>query len=576
LIAGVVVVYTSAVGMVETFNEREVIRDWLTLGQMLLFFPAIIAGFFGTRRLREGGQGAAQTLVSSILIGAVAALPVLLLLLIAVSIDVRDMFVNVNRDLIEILTFDNDNLFVGALLFLGFTTVAGLFGGVIDLLPAKIRQSVLIGLGVTLGVGVMAELVTLILEQLLDRDAYSEAFRDNSEVFIEFFFRRDILKVGGAATLLAVSVLLTLLWAYNANTIRTRYATLPQSQKSTFRSSGFTVLGIVLLILPWVLGAFLSEVMNNIGLYVLMGLGLNVAIGLAGLLDLGYATNFAVGAYVMGVLTSTGPLGLEQRLGIAPNFWLVLPISLLSAMLTGFLFALPVLKMRGDYLAIATLGFGEIIGKLALSDWFRPVIGGAQGVLQIPDPTIFGYQLNDSQSMYYIILGACALALFVSIRLNNSRTGRQWMSIREDEDVAAAMGIDTAQSKLLAFTLSAATGGLAGAIFAAKLGTIFPNSFNVIVSINVLSLIIVGGMGSIPGVVIGAVVLIGLPELLREFSEYRFLLYGALLVYMMVSRPEGLIPSTLHRREASDSQRGDPTDDPQLKPSPTDDEAMAQ
>ncbi|MEM6527782.1 MAG: hypothetical protein AAF653_05780, partial [Chloroflexota bacterium] len=201
LIAGVVVVYTSAVGMVETFNEREVIRDWLTLGQMLLFFPAIIAGFFGTRRLREGGQGAAQTLVSSILIGAVAALPVLLLLLIAVSIDVRDMFVNVNRDLIEILTFDNDNLFVGALLFLGFTTVAGLFGGVIDLLPAKIRQSVLIGLGVTLGVGVMAELVTLILEQLLDRDAYSEAFRDNSEVFIEFFFRRDILKVGGAATL---------------------------------------------------------------------------------------------------------------------------------------------------------------------------------------------------------------------------------------------------------------------------------------------------------------------------------------------------------------------------------------
>ncbi|MEL6151762.1 MAG: branched-chain amino acid ABC transporter permease, partial [Chloroflexota bacterium] len=298
-----------------------------------------------------------------------------------------------------------------------------------------------------------------------------------------------------------------------------------------------------------------------------------IAIGLAGLLDLGYVTNFAVGAYVMGVLTSTGPLGLEQRLGIAPNFWLVLPISLLSAMLTGFLFALPVLKMRGDYLAIATLGFGEIIGKLALSDWFRPVIGGAQGVLQIPAPSIFGYELNDPQTVYYIVLAACALALFVSTRLNNSRTGRQWMSIREDEDVAAAMGIDTAQSKLLAFTLSAATGGLAGAIFAARLGTIFPNSFNVIVSINVLSLIIVGGMGSIPGVVIGAVVLIGLPELLREFSEYRFLLYGALLVYMMVSRPEGLVPSTLHRREMQDGQRGEQIHDPQLNPSPADDEA---
>ncbi|MEO1442947.1 MAG: branched-chain amino acid ABC transporter permease [Chloroflexota bacterium] len=379
--------------------------------------------------------------------------------------------------------------------------------------------------------------------------------------------------MGGAATLLIVSFALTMLWSYNANTIRTRYAALPKTQKTTFRSSGFTLLGILLLILPWVLGTFLSEVMNNIGLYVLMGLGLNIAIGLAGLLDLGYVTNFAVGAYVMGVLTSTGPLGLEQRLGIAPNFWLVLPISLLSAMLTGFLFALPVLKMRGDYLAIATLGFGEIIGKLALSDWFRPVIGGAQGVLQIPAPSIFGYELNDPQTVYYIVLAACALALFVSTRLNNSRTGRQWMSIREDEDVAAAMGIDTAQSKLLAFTLSAATGGLAGAIFAARLGTIFPNSFNVIVSINVLSLIIVGGMGSIPGVVIGAVVLIGLPELLREFSEYRFLLYGALLVYMMVSRPEGLVPSTLHRREMQDGQRGEQIHDPQLNPSPADDEA---
>ncbi|MEL6268320.1 MAG: hypothetical protein AAFU54_05845 [Chloroflexota bacterium] len=574
LIAGIVVVYTSAVGMVETFNEREVIRDWVTLGQMLLFVPAIIAGFFGSRRLRESGNSSVQTLLSSVLIGAISAVPVLILLLIAVSItDVRDMFVNVNRDLVEILTFNNDSRFVGALLFVGFTTIAGLFGGVLDVLPQKIRKSLLTGLGITLGVGVMAELVSLILEQLLDRDAYSEAFRDSAEVFTEFFFRRDILKVGGAATLLIVSFALTMLWSYNANTIRTRYAALPKTQKTTFRSSGFTLLGILLLILPWVLGTFLSEVMNNIGLYVLMGLGLNIAIGLAGLLDLGYVTNFAVGAYVMGVLTSTGPLGLEQRLGIAPNFWLVLPISLLSAMLTGFLFALPVLKMRGDYLAIATLGFGEIIGKLALSDWFRPVIGGAQGVLQIPAPSIFGYELNDPQTVYYIVLAACALALFVSTRLNNSRTGRQWMSIREDEDVAAAMGIDTAQSKLLAFTLSAATGGLAGAIFAARLGTIFPNSFNVIVSINVLSLIIVGGMGSIPGVVIGAVVLIGLPELLREFSEYRFLLYGALLVYMMVSRPEGLVPSTLHRREMQDGQRGEQIHDPQLNPSPADDEA---
>src|SRR5690606_37418841 len=227
------------------------------------------------------------------------------------------------------------------------------------------------------------------------------------------------------------------------------------------------------------------------------------------------------------------------------NFWLVLPISLLIAMITGMLFAIPVLRMRGDYLAIATLGFGEIIRMLAISDWLKPVIGGAQGILFIPKPQIFGTVLNGPQQIYYVLLAACLLAIFVSIRLNNSRIGRQWMAIREDEDVAAAMGINTARSKLLAFTLSAATGGVAGAIFASKLGTIFPNSFSLQVSINVLSLIIVGGMGSIPGVVVGALVLIGLPELLREFDEFRLLLYGVLLIVMMLARPEGLWPSAV-------------------------------
>ena len=280
------------------------------------------------------------------------------------------------------------------------------------------------------------------------------------------------------------------------------------------------------------------------GLYILMGLGLNIAIGLAGLLDLGYVTNFAVGAYVMAVLTSTGPLGIGGL-----NFWFVLPISLLAAMCTGFILALPVLRMRGDYLAIATLGFGEIIRLLALSDWLRPFIGGSQGILFIPKANLFGLTFSGPQQIYYLILAACLLTLFVMIRLNNSRTGRQWMAMREDEDAAAAMGIDTTKTKVLAFTLSAATGGVAGAIFASKLGTIFPHSFNLLISINALSLIIIGGMGSIPGIVVGAVVLVGLPELLREFAEYRLLLYGALLVTMMLIRPEGLWPSAVRRRE---------------------------
>ncbi|RMG90853.1 MAG: branched-chain amino acid ABC transporter permease [Chloroflexi bacterium] len=312
----------------------------------------------------------------------------------------------------------------------------------------------------------------------------------------------------------------------------------------TQRRAGMGVGLLILLILPWILGTYLSEVLDNVGLFILMGLGLNIAVGLAGLLDLGYVATFAIGAYVMGLFTSTSSLGVGEL-----NFWIVLPISILAAMTAGFLLALPVLHMRGDYLAITTLGFGEIIRILALSDWLSPIIGGAQGILAIPKPQIGSFVFRGPQEIYYLILAGCILAIFVSSRLNNSRTGRQWMAMREDEDVAAAMGIDTTKSKVLAFTLSAASGGLAGAIFASKLGTIFPHSFNLLISINVLSLIIVGGMGSLPGVVVGAFALVALPELLREFAEYRLLLYGALLIVMMLARPEGLWPSAVRRRE---------------------------
>ena len=310
------------------------------------------------------------------------------------------------------------------------------------------------------------------------------------------------------------------------------------------RGTGFSALGLILLALPWVLGTYLSEVMNNVGLYILMALGLNMAVGLAGLLDLGYVANFAIGAYVMGLLTSTGNLGIGHL-----SFWLVLPISVVAAMISSGILALPVLRMRGDYLAITTLGFGEIIRLLVLSDWFKPWVGGAQGILQIPNARLGPIEFGSPETIYYLLLGSSLLVLFVSVRLNNSRIGRQWMAMREDEDAAKSAGIDTMMTKLLAFTLSAASGGLAGAIFAVKLGTIFPHSFSLLISINVLSVIIVGGMGSIPGIVVGALVLVGLPELLREFAEYRLLFYGILLVFMMLKRPEGLWPSAIRRRE---------------------------
>jgi branched-chain amino acid transport system permease protein len=179
----------------------------------------------------------------------------------------------------------------------------------------------------------------------------------------------------------------------------------------------------------------------------------------------------------------------------------------------------------------------------------KPYIGGAQGVLQIAKPEIFGFTMVQPQHFYYLILAGVGLAILVSSRLRDARLGRQWMAMREDEDVAEAMGIHLVSTKLLAFGIGAGFSGLAGAIFAARLSSIFPHSFNLLISINVLSLIIVGGIGSLPGVVVGALVLVGLPELLREFAEYRLLMYGALLIAMMVTRPEGLWPSPITQRE---------------------------
>jgi branched-chain amino acid transport system permease protein len=550
LIAGAVTLYVSAIGMLESFSGRAVIRETVTLGQIMLVAASAAAGYFAANRLSSARSPITQ-LASGLLVGLISSIPLLALILVNSQIELRGVLVNITRSLIQILTLSQENQLSGSLLLTVTLGVAGAFGAGLALIPRKIRRALLIGLAVTVGVGTLSELVQQLLRQVIDRDV------------LRTIFIRNSLSPAAALALFVVTAVLTLslVWSTEGRTLRSRVAALPPDQRRYARAGGVSLLGVLLLALPWLIGTATSDVLTNVGLYILMGLGLNIAVGLAGLLDLGYVTNFAVGAYVMGVLTSTGPLGFEAKTGIAVfNFWLVLPISLLIAMFTGFILALPVLRMRGDYLAIATLGFGEIIRLLAISDWLKPLIGGAQGVLFIPKPQFLGVNLlpqpeiyplilNDPQQLYYVILAACLFAIFVSTRLNNSRIGRQWMAVREDEDVAAAMGINTAKSKLLAFTLSAATGGLAGGIFASKLGTIFPNSFSLLVSINVLSLIIIGGMGSVPGIVVGAFVLIGLPELLREFDQYRLLLYGALLIFMMLSRPEGLWPSAVHRRE---------------------------
>ena len=595
LLSGAFILFTGAVGMIEAFHEREIVNDVISLGQLLLLLAPFLAGFSAANRLGEAGAGVAAVLAGGLAIGLLTALPTVILLIFnseetrallhitlrlipfviatiiawrmhrkgsnaqffigvwliaAVLIGVvtfsfalifetkgelRSVLVNINRDWVDVVTFDNrQELLTGILIFTFASAVSGVVGSILYVVPPIPRRALLYGFGVTLLVGAFGETVRLILQENLDRDTMRE------------IFQRDTLRQRPALMLLAISTVAGFLWAMFGQQVRIGFSRMESSQRRVVNGVGMLVFAGILLMLPWLIGRTLSDVAVTIGIFVLMGLGLNIAIGLAGLLDLGYVTNYAVGAYILAVLTSIGPLG---RLDGTFTFWMVIPVALLAAMCAGFIFAVPVLRMRGDYLAIATLGFGEIIGKLAISDWLKPIIGGAQGVQAIPKPNFLGTELRNPEQLYYIVLVASLVTLFVSIRLNNSRTGRQWMAIREDEDVATAMGIDTARAKLLAFTLSAATGGVAGAIFAAKVGTVFPNSFTVFISINVLSLIIVGGIASNPGIVVGAVVLIGMPELLREFSDFRFLMYGALLVLMMIKRPQGFIPSTLVTHE---------------------------
>lgn len=538
LIAGVVVAYVSAIGVLVTFNSRSIVAGVLTLGQLILYIAPLWAGYLVGKKVLADGGSYLESLLSGLGVGVLSMVPVLGLIILphALLPNLRRIFVNISPDLITLLTFQQESLLSGSLLLVGLMTALGLVGSATHLIPTQVRRPLAIALLWVVLVGMFSELLIQILRPL-------------NRTLVTTFFQGNALKSNIALALFAITAALNWIVTSQRETVKTQIKQLPSDYQKGLYIASLVLVFILFMLLPRVVGSFLSEVLVNVGLYILMGLGLNIAIGLAGLLDLGYVTNFAIGAYIMGVLTSTSSLGRGQL-----SFWVVIPICIVSAMITGFLLALPVLRMRGDYLAITTLGFGEIIRLLALSDWLRPLIGGAQGIVFIPKPAIFDFVFGTSSQLYYIVFFGCLLVLFVSVRLNNSRTGRQWMALREDEDAAKAMGIDTIQTKLLAFTLSAASGGLAGAIFASKLGTIFPNSFDLLVSINVLALIIVGGMGSIPGIMVGALVLIGLPELLREFAEYRLLAYGVLLIVMMLARPEGLIPSEIRQRELHDEE----------------------
>jgi len=529
LLAGLITVIVCAIGLVELFGERSLVANVVTMGEVLIYTPALMMTYLAIKGF--GKQETGPVLLTSVLTGAASSVLVVGFILLASRVNLREFMPNVSPSLLELLTFGKA-AGAGALLQVMAMSLAGLAAGVYFILRERIQRPLFNAVLWTLIVGLFSEILSNRL-----RDFFGAAFS-------RLIFSGKALNVPSAAIVFLLIAGVTYAMSMRKQTFSEQFAAMKPQQQRRYRIVAIVAGFAFLLALPLLLGTYLSEVINNVGIYILMGLGLNIVVGFAGLLDLGYVAFFAIGAYSMAILTSQGPLGIGGL-----TFWTALPFSVLMAAVAGVILGVPVLRMRGDYLAIVTLGFGEIIRILALSDLLKPYIGGAQGVLQIPKPPFPTGALVQPGQFYYIVLAGCLLAWFVSSRLGESRLGRQWMALREDEDVAEAMGIRLVATKLLAFGFGAAFSGLAGAFFASKLTSIFPHSFKLEISINVLSLIIIGGMGSLPGVVIGALVLVGLPELLREFAEFRLLMYGALLVVMMLAKPEGFWPSAVRRRE---------------------------
>jgi branched-chain amino acid transport system permease protein len=514
-------VHLAAVGVLLMLDQRAIVVGSLTLGQATLLSIAAGAGLMAARAERLG---------VGLLAGAVASLPLAVLTILIGFVPLRSIFIALSPELLEMLSC-GQGLAKGVLILIGCGAFAGLLGAGLRRSPPLLRRATVAGIAAVVVCGVFQELIQAILQQY---EGLIGKIRD-------FVYTWEGLTPQGAAACFAVAAFCGGGSAFLAQR-RAARGQMPDPRRQRLIRAGLALLALGLL--PAVAGSYIGQVLMLVGLYILMGMGLNLEIGLAGLLDLGFVAFFAVGAYTTALLTADSPHALAHL-----SYWAAMPISVVLAVVIGVLFGLPVLGVRGDYLAVATLGLGEIVSVIVQSDFAAPLLGGAQGILQIPKPVLGRITLGSPVALFYFTLVCSGLAAFVAWRLENSRLGRAWMALRDDEDVAQALGINLVRSKLLAYGLGAAFAGLAGSIFATMLTSVYPSSFQLLISVNVLTLLIVGGMGSLPGVVIGALALIGLPELLREFGEYRYLFYGAVLIAMMQLRPEGLWPSEVRRRE---------------------------
>ncbi len=545
LITGLVMVFTSAVGMVQTFDSRVVIDGLLSLGFLALYWYVPVAAYrVGHEEVLEGMEAHAKGpghVLAGALVGLTAGVATWLFVAIVNAYDLRDVFTRLSPALVRVLTFDQ-GVVAGGLIIVGISVVLGFLGGAAHLIPNTLRRKVIGSAEWVIVFALVEDVISQVMRQI------------GLDSFVTTMFTNGALKVVPAIVIAVIGFFVTARREPGEPTAVRKFLS-PADQQTRTRNSiiaAGVLLGFI-VVAPWLLGSIISELLANVSIFLLMALGLNIVVGFAGLLDLGYVAFFAVGAYTTGILTSP----ISPRFAPQWPWWWTIPVVIAMATIAGIMVGTPVIRMRGDYLAIVTLGFGEIVRILFLSDWLSPAFGGAQGVRSIPGIPVGGRVISgaDPGLIMYFAAFLVLLAAWVSWSLLNSRIGRAWTAMREDESVAEVMGIDTTKAKLSAFIVGAILAALGGSLFAAKVGSIFPNSFELLVSIIILVIVIVGGMGNIAGVAVGALVLIGIlggprqPGLLQEFSEFKLLIYGTLLIFMMLQKPEGLLPSVRRQRE---------------------------
>lgn len=532
-------VLVAATGIVMTFQARLVIEPILSLGLLFLYGLALAFGWMaGQPPAHLEGYAPAtadgRNTLAGAVAGALAGGSVAVLVILMSAFNLRGVFVELSPELTSTLSFGLPlAAAVGAIV--AVSCGVGALGGSVHRLPHRLRRTLI------------AAFVWVVVFSLLT-DLFGQLFTGLKTPWMTTLFytrRGGPLTIVGALIVFVAFIALYWYTTGRQSSFRQQVAAMPRPQRLRWSTAGTVVLLVILYLIPQIMGPFVSQILVTAGVFLLMALGLNIVVGYAGMLDLGYVAFFAVGAYTAAILTS------PQSPAFAPQITLIaaIPFVVLAAALAGIMVATPVIRMRGDYLAIVTLGFGEIARILFNSEWLSPYFGGAQGITNIPDLALGPFTLSTPQDYFYPIFLFVLIAAYVTLAVQNSRWGRAWMAMREDESVAEAMGVNIVKAKLSAFVVGAVLASFGGALYGSQIGSVFPHSFDIVVSITVLVIIIVGGMGSVPGVALGALILIVVPNLLREFSEYQFLFYGVLLIIMMLKRPEGFIPSKRRARE---------------------------